>query len=514
MARADHYALDPSHFNIPPMSAVTAETAAEAEVQMSLAVMEYAREAYGMRFEPHSISLWLDHIPEVPEASDLLPRVAFAADPGKKLRALHPSHPTFEALRMAYLVATGMRAAEPPELPPRIPDGPRLRVGDHHPQVAMVRERLDVPPDGVAATYFDRELGNEIRNYLRSNRRARRREINDDLRALLNASQPPAKLHDVRLIEANMLRWRWMPRDLGDVYVWNNIPEFTTRLLKNGALIHEERIIVGQTEQQTPIFSDKMEKIVFKPQWGVPNSIKITDLLPKLRSGDTDVLDRRGMKIIKNGRTISPERIRWSRTDIRYLSIVQGPSPSNPLGEMKFMFPNQHSVYMHDTTSRSLFRSRERTFSHGCIRVRNPRKLAEVIFEDVQGWDVKRIPNLLGRRAEENNEVYLDKPIMVHNVYFTLLPDRSGGFRRLKDFYGHDRRIIEALEGKSLRWIADNDPARIHKRRVEEIERSTRYNRASYSRSAREAARKRSYSTYRSSLGAAPWPSFLDLFAD
>lgn len=249
----------------------------------------------------------------------------------------------------------------------------------------MVRERLDVPPDGVAATYFDRELGNEIRNYLRRKRKAHRREINDDLRALLNASPLPAKLPDVRLIEANMLRWRWMPRDLGDVYVWNNIPEFTTRLLKNGAFIHKERIIVGQTEQQTPIFSDKMEKIVFKPQWGVPNSIKITDLLPKLRSGDTDVLDRRGMKIVKNGRTIGPERIRWSRTDIRYLSIFQGPSPSNPLGEMKFMFPNQHSVYMHDATNRSLFRSRERTFSHGCIRVRNPRKLAEVIFEDVQG---------------------------------------------------------------------------------------------------------------------------------
>ncbi len=110
MARADHYALDPSRFNIPQMSAVTAETAAEAEVQMSLAVMAYAREAYGIRFEPHSISLWLDHVPGVSEASDLLLRVAFAADPDKKLRALHPSHPTFEVLRMAYLVATGVRA--------------------------------------------------------------------------------------------------------------------------------------------------------------------------------------------------------------------------------------------------------------------------------------------------------------------------------------------------------------------------------------------------------------------
>ena len=134
--------------------------------------------------------------------------------------------------------------------------------------------------------------------------------------------------------------------------------------------------------------ADRMEKIVFKPQWGVPNSIKITDLLPRLRSGDTGVLKRRGMKIVENGQTISPDKIRWSTTDIRYLSIVQGPGSSNPLGEMKFMFPNLHSVYMHDTTSKHLFRSSSRTFSHGCIRVRNPRKLAQVQkLPDRMGWE-------------------------------------------------------------------------------------------------------------------------------
>jgi murein L,D-transpeptidase YcbB/YkuD len=280
-----------------------------------------------------------------------------------------------------------------------------------------------------------------------------------------------------------------------------------TLVFMNGKLIHEERIIVGQSDQQTPVFSDRMEKIVFKPQWGVPNSIKITDLLPRLRSGDTGVLERRGMKIVENGRTISPDRIRWSSTDIRYLSIVQGPGPRNPLGEMKFMFPNHHSVYMHDTTSKHLFRSSSRTFSHGCIRVRNPRKLAQVIFEDVQGWDVNRIPKLLDRNAKENNEIYLDEPIAVHNVYFTLVPDGRGGFYRLTDVYGHDKRIIEALEGKSLEWLADNDPARIHKQRVADIERSTRYRSPSYPSPSRRQAFSNDGATFflfGSSLGAPP----------
>lgn len=510
MARADDYALDPAQFHIPDMTVTDGQSAARGEVQMSLAVMGYARDAFGMRFEPNSISLWLDNKPQVPKASELLARVASAADPGAELRALHPSHPIFEALRRTYLVATGKRAAEPAKAPPPIPDGPLLKVGDDHPQVAMVRERLGVPAEDSAPTHFDRELGNEIRDFLRKHGKSRRREINDDLRALLNAPPPPPKLPDVRTIEANMLRWRWLPRDLGKVYVWNNIPEFMTRVVSNGEVKYEERIIVGQPSQQTPIFSDKMEHIVFKPQWGVPNSIKITDLLPKLRGGDYGVLSRRGMKIVKDGREVSPERIRWASTDIRYLSIVQGPSDANPLGEMKFMFPNRHSVYMHDTTSKGLFSSSERTFSHGCIRVRHPRKLAEVIFKDVQGWDIDRIPELLGRRAEENNTVDLDRTIPVHNVYFTLLPDGSGGLRQLRDVYGHDRRIAQALEGKSLQQIADSDPARIHKRRVEEIERSTRNISPADTRTAQADrdgvfdGNASGFGFYQSSLGATP----------
>ncbi len=509
MARADDYALDPSQFHIPSTTVTDATGAARGEVQMSLAVMAYARDAFGMRFEPNSISLWLDNKPEVPSAADLLPRVAASSDPADELRGLHPSHPIFEALRNAYLVATGKRAAEPPKAPPQIPDGPLLKVGDDGPQVSMVRERLGVPAEDGAPTHFDRELGNEIRNYLRKHGKPRRREINDDVRALLNAPPPPPKLPDVRTIEANMLRWRWLPRDLGNVYVWNNIPEFMTRVVSDGKVIHEERIIVGQASQQTPIFSDKMEHIVFKPQWGVPNSIKITDLLPKLRGGDYGVLARRGMKIVKDGREVSPEQVRWDSTDIRYLSIVQGPGEWNPLGEMKFMFPNHHSVYMHDTTSKGLFGSAQRTFSHGCIRVRNPRKLAEIIFRDVQGWDIDRIPELLGRRAEENNEVDLERKIAVHNVYFTLLPDGLGGLRQLRDIYGHDKRIEQALAGKSLQQIANSDPARIHKQRVEEIERSTRYINRPDSVTAQAEMDGSYYGAsgfgfYQSSLGAAP----------
>ncbi|MFV0369537.1 MAG: L,D-transpeptidase family protein, partial [Hyphomicrobiaceae bacterium] len=353
MLRADEYALNPAEFNIPDMEIDSdTQSVALGELRMSLAVMAYARSAFGLNYEPNDISLWLDNKPEMPRAGDLLPRLANADEPEQVLKSLHPQSPQFEKLRQAYLVAIGKRQPEPVAMPPKIPDGPSLKVGDSDPQVAMVRERLGVPAEGVAATYFDRALGNEIRNYLRRNGKRRKREINDTLRALLNAPPKPARMPDLKTIEANMLRWRWLPRDLGDTYVWNNIPEYMTRLVKSGNVVHKERIIVGKPSQQTPVFSDTMDHMVFKPQWGVPNSIKITDLLPRLRGGDYSVLSRRNMKIVKNGRTINPGSIRWSKTDIRYLSIVQSPSAWNPLGQMKFMFPNKHSVYMHDTNNR------------------------------------------------------------------------------------------------------------------------------------------------------------------
>ncbi|MFN3869396.1 MAG: murein L,D-transpeptidase [Hyphomicrobiaceae bacterium] len=472
--KSDEYGIDAAQFSLPDIAPGTRDQLAAGEVKLTLALLDYANAAFGGQFNPHDISLWLDHKPSPPDAVTLLETVANASDPAAAIRDLHPSHPQFEKLRLAYLEATGRRAPAEQALPPRLESGPRLRVGDDHPDVALIRARLDVPAVGVPVSYFDDELADAVQALMRSNRKKARRQIDDSVRAVLNAPLAKPRLPDLRKIEANMLRWRWMPRDLGQIHIWNNLPEYQTRLVRDGKVVHSERIIIGKTDTQTPVFSDKMDHIVFKPQWGVPNSMKVTDLLPRLRGGDYGVLERRGMRIVKDGRTIEPSQIRWSSVDIRYLSIVQGPGGGNPLGELKFMFPNHHSVYMHDTTSRHLFASSERTFSHGCIRLRNPRTFAEILFSEVQSWDPALVRQLLAPRAEQNRHVHLAKPIPVHNVYFTLVADENGRFTEFRDIYGHDRRIGDALGGKSLRAIAASDPARLQKQRVEDIERSSR----------------------------------------
>lgn len=272
--------------------------------------------------------------------------------------------------------------------------------------------------------------------------------------AIRDARQP-GKRDLLDRIRANLERWRWLPADLGTRHVWNNIPAFETKLVDGGRTIFQERLVVGTPRTQTPVFSDRIRFIVFQPDWGVPPSLKVKDLLPRLAAGDTSVLERRDMRVV--GRDV--ESYDWSKVDIRKVPIVQNPGPSNPLGQMKFMFPNRHDVYMHDTPSKYLFSERMRAQSNGCIRVRNPMRFAELLLEADKGWTRADLVKLTTPRSPANNKIDLAQPVPVHNVYFTVVADGHGGVAPYPDVYGHDRRVTDALNGEALAKIAARDPA-------------------------------------------------------
>ena len=149
-------------------------------------------------------------------------------------------------------------------------------------------------------------------------------------------------------------------------------------------------MIVGKATNKTPVFSDAMETVVFKPYWNIPNSIKVKELLPSLL-GSGSALRRQNLRIAYGDRQIQPGEVDWSRRDIRNYHVYQPPGRGNALGRVKFLFPNKHAVYMHDTPTKHLFRSRRRAYSHGCMRVRNPLKLAEVLLSQDRGWGRNRI---------------------------------------------------------------------------------------------------------------------------
>jgi murein L,D-transpeptidase YcbB/YkuD len=201
-----------------------------------------------------------------------------------------------------------------------------------------------------------------------------------------------------------------------------------------------------------------MRTIVLQPRWNVPDSIKIKELLPWLRAGGNP-LRRQGLVMERNGRRIDPWNVDWYRADIRNFNVYQPPGPGNALGLVKFLFPNKHAVYLHDTPSKSLFKQSVRTFSHGCMRVHNPIKLAELLLNKDKGWSAGKVDGLIENGPEEN-EVALSEPIPVHITYFTARAEKDGTIDTFNDVYGHEKRITLALQG---RWneIEKNDEKHI-----------------------------------------------------
>jgi murein L,D-transpeptidase YcbB/YkuD len=442
---------------------------ASAEVDLSVSAVRYAWHARGGRVVGSQLSRWIDATPRSIYASDVFRAVA--ADPVAGLRSFHPRHPQFERLRQAYLEARG--DVEPASLP-RLEPGERIDAGKRHPDVVLIRQRLGVPAtDAEAADRLDRGLVRRIRSYLEEAGYEPKRFVDDEVREAINRAPPPARVAKrATLVKflVNMERWRTMPEDMGALHVWNNLPEYKTRVIKNGEVVFEERIIIGKPNTQTPVFSDTMDHVIFQPEWGVPESIKLRQILPHMRGGDYGVLARRGMSIRDGKRVINPARINWAKVNVRDVPIIQGSGPGNPLGRLKFMFPNHHDVYMHDTNDKHLFKSSARTFSHGCIRVRSPERFAEVLLGEIEGWSPADVARQL--KVKSTARIDLRDHIPVHNTYLTTWVNPDGTVVQFTDIYGHDKRYSEALAGKSVELIASRDPALALKRQNDELRRN------------------------------------------
>ena len=243
-----------------------------------------------------------------------------------------------------------------------------------------------------------------------------------DARIMTNASLHKNKTNKRNHIEAeiiaNMERWRWLPQDLGETHIEVNIPDFELALVRNGVIAHRTRVIVGKEITPTPIFSDEMEYIIVNPYWNVPQSIIHKEMMPNGGPGE-------GFKVsYSHGQMV----------------VRQPPGPTNALGNMKFVFPNDYAVYMHDTQSRHLFVQTHRAFSHGCMRVQNPFALASAILGD--SWPMKKLEKLIGPTERYIN---LAKPIPVHIEYFTTYVDNSGKIIQRPDLYGYSALVRRAL---------------------------------------------------------------------
>ncbi len=428
LAQADVDGLDLSAFALPkgPLADLSPARLAETEAVLSQAVVAYAMQASGSRVAPGRISPAIAARPSVADPGQALAAVAVAPDPGAALEAFNPQQKSYLELRDQL---TRLRAGAPVAAP-RIPTGPILGIGMADPRVALVRARLGVGADPNAKNplVYDTRLASAVAAFQRESGLPANGALTPATAEALSGN--PATRREAMIL-ANMEMWRWEPRAMGEERVEINIPDYSLKVMDGEDLVHEARVIVGKPDTPTPIFSNEIRYILVNPIWRVPDSIIKKEMAPKLAE-DPDYLTRRGFEVSRVGNR---------------LVVRQPPGEANALGRILFMFPNEHAVYLHDTPARGLFAASRRAFSHGCVRVDQPMRLAELFMGGAPaGWTTGRLQSLLG--ATERT-VFLPHTIPIHLEYFTEFVDESGALQDREDIYGITRRVAGTFMGTS-----------------------------------------------------------------
>lgn len=451
LAAAGEDGLDARAYTVPPLAEKPDEkTVADADLRLSAAAVLYARDARGGRVNLAAISRLITPKLDLPAGNDVLAKVSEAgAKAGDALQAYNPASAGYVALktRLAALRRPASAAATPPL---RLPAGPALRLGMRDKRVPLLRGYfgLETRPAGTFdqppgdPDEYDATVAEAVTKFQRGRGLPANGVLNiQTVLALADAGRSARPTGSEAELIVNMERWRWLPGDLGSDYILVNVPEYRLRAYRGGTLRDEARVIVGKPESRTPLFSGLMEYAVVNPSWYVPPSILKT-MAPKLAGYGGKTWG--GYEVVRRG---------------GHISLRQPPGERNALGFIKFMFPNQHAVYLHDTPNRSLFSASKRDFSHGCVRVDDPFRLADVVLPD---WSQERLKKLIGKGERT---IRLPEKLPVHLAYFTAYVDDGGAYRTLPDLYGYDAPMRAALGlpgggGPAIARLPDEAPRR------------------------------------------------------
>jgi murein L,D-transpeptidase YcbB/YkuD len=325
---------------------------------------------------------------------------------------------------------------------PSVPPGDTLEEGSRGPRVAALRARLEVADPQLSKQVADRELFDaDLADAVRRFQTAHGLDVDAKVGPGTVADLNVSAAERIDQLRANLERVRWVFPGIGDDFLVVNIAGYRLYLVRGRQLVWTTRVQVGKPYHQTPVFRDEITYLVLNPTWTVPPGILRNETLPAIRK-DSSYLVKQNMTVVdRSGRAIDPATLDWNASFPYF--VRQEPGPNNSLGRVKFMFPNPYMVYLHDTPSRRLFDRADRTFSHGCIRVEDPLRLAEMLLATTPGWDRDAIDRALTDGATRT--VTLANPMPVMLLYFTAEVDAEGHVNFYRDPYDRDRAVIDGL---------------------------------------------------------------------
>ncbi len=472
LADADQEGLDPDLYRLPSLGGVgdidrigtDPAALAKFELQLSAMALRYSDHASSGLVTPNKISGYHDLKPPKIAAKDAVASLVNHPSPHDWLMSLHPKLPSYAAMK-AELIKLGAGEREIEQIV--VPAGPLLKLGVEDDRVPILRERLkqlnllknkdelalaenqasDAPLFGSeSAVLAAEDTSNTLTETDVRALRAFQKSVGlspDGIagKRTINALNGKKSVKRTDQLALNMERLRWLPRNLGSRYVFVNQAAYRMQIVNKGEIEWSTRVIVGKPRNQTYFFSDQMERVEFNPYWGVPQSIIKGEYLRRLQN-NPGYFEQRGYEVLNSrGQRISGWNVDWWNYS-GGIGVRQKPGPKNALGEVKFMFPNKHAIYLHDTPKRSLFENDMRAYSHGCVRVQNPRQLATQIL----GWSQDKIASTIATR--KNTHVQLQQKLPVHLTYFTAWTGESGGLAYYDDVYERDMYLARALKAE------------------------------------------------------------------
>ncbi|MDQ6437156.1 L,D-transpeptidase family protein [Mesorhizobium sp. LHD-90] len=414
------------------------------EMTLSAKVLRYAHDASMGRIDPNRISGYYDFPAKPFDPAVVLAALSNTADVRAFLETRHPSNPEYQALRVELEALQASGVQDEVTVDPRLV----LKPGQTSPELPKLVHLI--------ARDLDDDMGGKFGETLWRN--AATQSYSDELVPVIKAVQQRAGLKadgivgprtvnavagtsnadKIEKVRIALEQLRWLPSDLGSPRVFVNQPAFTASYI-DGVEKLNMRVVIGAPSTQTSFFYDEIEQVDYNPYWGVPQSIIVNEMLPRLRR-DPGYLDRAGYEVTDSkGRRIPSSSINWGRYGGAVpFSVRQTPSEANALGELKILFPNEHAIYMHDTPVKNLFQRDTRAFSHGCIRLQDPRGMAAAVLDT-------SVDHIAAKLKRGHSTEKVTRKIPVYVAYFTAWPTISGKVEYFGDIYDRDTKLKLAI---------------------------------------------------------------------
>ena len=355
------------------------------------------------------------------------------------VRTINNGNPRYLALKSQYNALSGTPVAAEPAASTQPLPKVTLKQGMNHEAVAILREKLGAPATDGDSTYFDGALAEAVTAYQQSHGLKADGIVSGKTRNLLNGNKASSGGNaSADRLMINMERLRWMPQDMGESYVLVNIPSYYVKMYRGSEEIYASKAVVGQRDRQTPAFTDKLRHIVMSPTWTVPPTIMKKDKINKLRS-NPGAFDG-SFEAVVGGRVVRPSAVDWSAPGATGYRLRQKPGARNALGRVKFLFPNKHAIYLHDTPSKSLFGRNDRALSSGCVRLQKPEEFANILLKNTN-WSSERIKKAMNQEKEQWVNTPEQTPIYL--VYWTTWSDPDGKIQTANDIYGKDSALLQ-----------------------------------------------------------------------